>query len=81
MKILSVTYGTSNQSIDVTEKFCDTFYKNNEIYIPMHINFNGIFDDPFFREYKHLTITIEFGEDNIQKYIVPEIRTPFGMRM
>jgi hypothetical protein len=61
--LLSVTYGNSNEYIDLTNYIYILFYKKNTLFIPTTINFNEIKGDPI--PYEKKKIFIEYSLNDI----------------
>ena len=65
--LYKITYGNNLKTIDVTEKFTNTFIKNNRIIVPKGTNFNDFFGDPVKNTLKYIVYL-----NNQKCYVVSE---------
>jgi hypothetical protein len=67
LQILNVEYGKNDNSINITSKIIELFFKDNQLFIPKETNLNDLFGDPCFGIEKEIKINALV--DNIPIYI------------
>lgn len=73
IKILSATFGTRENNIDVTEKFKSAFCRGNAgVEVPTFTNLLTLFGDPAVGQYKELMFQMQTAENTNQTVFVKE---------